>query len=232
MRSPCGTPSLLDEGQHVGRPHLSASGLHGVGSARLRRRTCGQVGVAEPDAARLGRGERGFRAGGDHARFFLGNRGEDVDGQSVHGRPIGGDELDAALHQPGHEVDIAGQAVELGDDQDGAMDTRGGQRRGELRPILPAPALHFDELGRDRAKSAGDMDRDGGTLRLQTRAAATLLVGADAVVGNEVGGHAGSASSAASRDIIPSLVDQNLCAQSRSPSVMIRHGSAASLFQA
>ena len=146
-----------------------------------------EVGVAEPDAARLGRSERGFGARRDHARLLLGHGSEDVHRQPVHLRHVGGDELDAAFHQPGHEVDVAGQAVELGDHQHGAVGAGGGQRRGELGTVAPAPALHFDELGRNRATGAGDVDFDGGALRVQAQAqaAAALLVGADAVVGDK-----------------------------------------------
>ena len=75
----------------------------------------------------------------------------------------------------------------------GTVDASGGQCRGELGPVLPAPAFHLDERGRDRAAGAGDMGLDGRALRLQTKPATLLLVGADAVVGDETGrgGHAG-----------------------------------------
>ena len=42
---------------------------------------------------------------------------EDVQHERSGGRHVGRNERDAGLHQPGDEVDIAGQPVELGDQQ-------------------------------------------------------------------------------------------------------------------
>jgi len=52
----------------------------------------------------------------DRCPLVLGDSGEDVDGEPVGVRVVGGDELDVAVHQRGDEPRIAGQAVEFGDD--------------------------------------------------------------------------------------------------------------------
>ena len=52
-------------------------------------------------------------------------------------------------HQPGYEVDVAAQPVKLGNQHGAAEASRGGQRRGELRPTVqgigPLPRLHLGE---------------------------------------------------------------------------------------
>ena len=65
-----------------GRPNIKPS-WHGraVGGERLFAGAGFQVRIAQPDAARLGGGQRRFRPSGGHAGFLLGHGGEDVDGQ-------------------------------------------------------------------------------------------------------------------------------------------------------
>ncbi len=109
-----------------------------------------------------------------------------MDGEPVHGRHVGRDELDAAFHQPGDEVDVAGQTVELGDDQHGAPRPAVGQRRCELGAVPLAAAFHLDVLADDAAARRGGMADDGRALRLKAQAGAALLVGTDAQVGDEV----------------------------------------------
>ena len=61
----------------------------------------------------------------------------------------------------------------------------GRKHGGELRPVLPAAALHLDELGGDRAARAGDMAGDGLALGLEPEAGAALPLGGDTEVGDE-----------------------------------------------
>jgi hypothetical protein len=42
-------------------------------------------------------------------------------------------EVDPGFHQPGQEVEVAGQAVDLGDDQDGALVAAERERALQLR---------------------------------------------------------------------------------------------------
>jgi hypothetical protein len=55
----------------------------------------------------------------------------------VYGKPVGlrqvdGHEVDAAVHEPGDERDVAGQPIELGDDQGGVVDPASREGLGEL----------------------------------------------------------------------------------------------------
>ena len=50
-------------------------------------------------------------------------------------RVVARDKIDARLHQAGNKMDVARQAVELGDDQGRAAQPAGGERRGHLRPM-------------------------------------------------------------------------------------------------
>jgi hypothetical protein len=77
--------------------------------------------ATERATAGLGGGQGSLCARRDHPALFLGDHGHDA-----HGHPIGrghvtGDEVDAGLLQSQEEVCIAGEAIELGYYQDGAM---------------------------------------------------------------------------------------------------------------
>jgi hypothetical protein len=76
------------------------------------------------------------------------DRGEDVDREAVRLRKVDGGELDAGLHQPGYEVDVAGETVEFGDDERGAERAARLERSGELRPIRPLAGLDLGSFGR------------------------------------------------------------------------------------
>jgi hypothetical protein len=67
----------------------------------------------------------------------------------------------ALHHQPGDEVHVARQAVELGHQHRAAQAPGGGQRRGELRPAVqrvgPLARLHLGErLGHREAVLRGE----------------------------------------------------------------------------
>ena len=141
------------------------------------------VGPSQPDAARLGRRQRGLGAGGDHLALVLGDGGQDVQGQLVGGGHVDRDELDAALHQVGDEGDVARQAVELGDHQHGPLPPAQLERRGELGPVGALAALHLGELGDQLA--GADEAGDGGPLRIEPEAGLALPVGRNAVVGDK-----------------------------------------------
>jgi hypothetical protein len=74
---------------------------------------------------------------------MLSHRGQDMDREPVRHRHVGRDELDAALHEAGHEMDIAGQAIELGNEQGSFVLPAGLQRRPSCgrpaRALRPLP---------------------------------------------------------------------------------------------
>ena len=84
-------------------------------------------------------------------------------------------------HKPGDEGDVAGQPIELGDD-DGAAGALGScQSCRELRPPLQGigalARLDLDELAYEgKALALAELD-DGTTLRFQAQAGATLPSG-------------------------------------------------------
>jgi len=78
---------------------------------------------------------------------------------------------------------VARQAVELGDDQGRAAQPAGGQRRGDLRPVVALAAFDFLKFGDDRALGAGDMASNRLALRRQAQPGGALLVGRYPVVG-------------------------------------------------
>jgi hypothetical protein len=70
-----------------------------------------------------------------------------VDREPVGVRVVAGHEVDAALHQAGEEVDVAGEPVELGDDEGGAGALGVGGGAGQLGSLA---ALDFLVGGEDR----------------------------------------------------------------------------------
>jgi hypothetical protein len=167
--------NLVNDRQDVGRKsrcigHMGgAHSLHrasGVGGAQLRSASLGGR------QGRLGPLRNGFP-------LVLGNGGEDVDRELVREGHVGGDELHARLHQLRGEGDVAGEPVELGDDQLGPELLAGGERGGELRPVAALAGLDLDELVRERPFPAVEVVGDGLALRLQPEPGRALLVGRD-----------------------------------------------------
>jgi hypothetical protein len=89
------------------------------------------------------------------------------------------DEIDAALHQPGNEMDVSGEAVELRDNQRGFRLLCGGNRSRELRPIGTFPALDFAEIRDQFAAVSGHMPPYCLALGIQAETAPTLAIGRD-----------------------------------------------------
>ena len=100
-------------------------------------------------------------------------------------RHVRGEELDAGLLQAEQEVGAACQAIELGDQQHGAAEPALGERQTELRPVAAPAALDLLEGCSDQAAAAGGMAGDGRSLGVEAEAGVALLVGGDAVVGDE-----------------------------------------------
>lgn len=75
-----------------------------------------------------------------------------------------GDEVDARLHGGRDEGDVAAEAVELGDEERGALLFAALQGERELGSVVPGAALDLDELG-DEAGAAAQPGRGGTNSR-------------------------------------------------------------------
>lgn len=121
---------------------------------------------------------------------MLGNGGENVDGEAGRFGHIDGDEINIAFHQAGNEMDVAGEAVELSDDEFCFLLAAKGEGGGELGPVVLLAAFYFREFLKDRATS-GDELGDGLALCVEAQAAFALLVGGDPIIGHIIS-HGGS----------------------------------------
>ena len=113
-----------------------------------------------------------FVRGGDHRRLVFRDGGQDVDGQAVGLGEVDGHEVDAALHQLGDEGDVAGQPVELGDHQGGAVQAAQAERPVQLGPVVALAALDLGHLGGQRPAPAVEVGLDRFPLRLQPKTGA------------------------------------------------------------
>ena len=104
-------------------------------------------GPTESFSTSAGGSERRLGAGGNLLALVLGNGGEQVDGELVGLGHVGCNEVHAAFHQAGNEMDVAGEPVELGDDELGFLAATCVERRGELGPVVALARLNLGELG-------------------------------------------------------------------------------------
>ena len=172
---------LVGIGLHLGEGCGVASGGAAQGS-----RT---VGIAKPDASRPGGLQGGLGALGDHLALMLGDGRHDGQREAVGLGQIAGMELDAGLLQAKQEMGIAGEPVQLGDDQRGPRELGLFDGGGELRAVIPLAALHLDILGKQRGgfPLAGHEGGDGLALGLYAKAALALLVGRYAEIADDSG---------------------------------------------
>jgi hypothetical protein len=98
------------------------------------------------DPPRLGRGERRLRPLGDCAPLFLRDHRHDADRQTVSVWHVRRSESYPRTLEPEEEVRIAGEAIELGDDQRRFSNPAFREGSRELRAIVPLAALDLDEL--------------------------------------------------------------------------------------
>src|SRR5262249_5058353 len=94
-------------------------------------------------------------------------------------RHIATDELNVAIHQGRNEPDIAGEPIELGNDQLGPMLLTSRKRFSQLRPIVAPAALHFDELAQQLPAAAVEIVLHRLALSRDAVTADALLVGRD-----------------------------------------------------
>ena len=128
-------------------PDIGGERIGGRATGFSRRLAGGdEARTAELDAAALGSREGSLGALADRFTFVLRDGGQDVDGELVGVRVIDGDELDAAVHQRGDEGEVAGQPVELGDDELGLVLAAGGQCLGQFGAVCAFAALHPDVI--------------------------------------------------------------------------------------
>ena len=101
----------------------------------------------------------------------------------------GDDERHPLRHQAGDERDVAAEPVELGDGDLTLGLLRRLQRRLQFGPAVECVAalagLDLGELGDDLEAFGRGERGDGGALRLQAEAGTALLLGRDAVVGDQ-----------------------------------------------
>src|SRR5436189_3702359 len=91
-------------------------------------------------------------------------------------RVVRSNEIDAAFHQAGDEMDISGKPIELGDDQRRLGLLGGGNGSRELRSIRALPALDLAEVRDQLAVVAGNMPHDRVALGVEAKAAPTLAI--------------------------------------------------------
>ena len=106
---------------------------------------------------------------------MLGDGSKDVQREPRGVRVIDGDELDAQFDERGDESQVTRKPVELRDDEFGLELLAGGERGGELRPVVGSlAALGFHELGFEPPASAVEVSGDGRALRFESKPMPTL----------------------------------------------------------
>jgi len=100
--------------------------------------------------------------------FAFGDGGHDVDGEVVGFGHVDGDEADARFHEAGDDSDVAGEAVELGDEED-AADAAGVVEGGFELGAAAFAGAGFDlgEFEDNFEVFAPGVGEDGGLLSLQ-----------------------------------------------------------------
>src|SRR5262249_26788277 len=146
----------------------------------------GEAGPTELDAAAFGGLQRRLGALAGCCPLVLGDGGGGVDGEPVGVRVVGGDKLDVAVHKGGDEGEIAGEAVEFGDDELGPMLAAGGQRLLEFGTIRAFAGLDLGMLGGELPGTAIEVGRDGLALGVEAEAGLALLIGRHPVVGDKL----------------------------------------------
>jgi len=174
---------LLGVGVGLGLDHLDA-----CGAADLRR------GAAQLLALALERGQGLGGALADALGFVLREHRHHLQEGAVGLGHIGAHEGHLAVEQRADELDIAGQAVELGHHQGGLLlagEIQGGLQHGPVAQPLAGARLHLGELADELPAATVEERGDELALGVQAKAGLPLAVGADAVVGDEAPGVCG-----------------------------------------
>src|SRR5262245_2359147 len=139
--------------------------------------SCCKRWIAELHAASLGCCQPLLGALDDHLALMLGNSSQDVNGKPTGIRHITAYEIHLDLHQPGDQVNVACQSVELGNDQLGLVLFAGRNRLGQLRAIFSFAAFDLDELIEQLPFAAVEIVLHRLALRRHAVTANALLVG-------------------------------------------------------
>src|SRR5262249_40067464 len=115
----------------------------------------------------------------DHFALMLSNSRQHMDREPGRLRHIATDELDVPIHQGRNEPDIAGEPIELGNDQLGPVLFTSRKRAGELRPIVAPAALDLDELAQQLPAATVEIVLHRLALRRDAVPSDALLVGRD-----------------------------------------------------
>jgi hypothetical protein len=103
-------------------------------------------GIAQALTTRFRGRQCGLGARADGLTLCFRHDGEHSYSEAVRPWDVDGDELDASIAQREQEGRVAGQPIELSYYERRTVDAAGGERLGELGPIIPLARLDFDEL--------------------------------------------------------------------------------------
>jgi hypothetical protein len=84
-------------------------------------------------------------------------------------RVIDGDELHTRVHERRDKGEVAGQAIELGNDELGFLFPAGRERLLQLRPVIALAALDLRELADEVPPTAVEIVKDRLPLRLKAQ---------------------------------------------------------------
>ena len=135
-------------------------------------------------AARLPGGERFLGAVGYDFSLVLGDGSQDVNGEPIRLREIDGDKIYLRLHEVCDEGDVAGQAVELGDYQHGALALALGEGLCQFGPVVSLPGLDLGVFTDQLRAVAVYVVENGLALGVEPQAAPALPVGGNTIIGN------------------------------------------------
>jgi hypothetical protein len=105
---------------------------------------------------------------------MLGDSGKNVNGEAICLREVNGDELHPGFHEGRDEVDVAGEAIQLGNNKSGAMQSAEAECFGDGGAIIAFAALNLNYLTYKRPAPAVKVICDGFTLGFESQAAHTL----------------------------------------------------------
>ena len=100
-------------------------------------------------------------------------------GQNVHRQPVGlgevhGNELNTSFHKGANEVDIASEAIKLGNDEGGTVQSAEPESLGNGRAVVSLPAFDLNHFLDECPASAVEVPRNRFALSFESKAASAL----------------------------------------------------------